>query len=109
MAETKHSSISRGGVWLLFHGGFVAALTAFLLATEWLQPDDTPDANIGGGMAFLVLLVMGLPWSLPAWFDHAWGLRIAFAVAGAGLNVVVHAAVWAGVRRRRRVRGGLRT
>ena len=90
----------------MLHAGLVAALTAFLLVTEWLQPDDVADANIGGGIAFLGLSLVGLPWSAPEWFVDGWERRIAIVVAAAALNVVIHARFWAWMRRRR-VRAGL--
>ena len=85
---------------VLLHAGAVVALTAFLLVTEWLQPNDVADANIGGGGAFFALFVMGLPWSVPAWFNFAWELRVFFAVAGAVVNVGIHLFVvrWLGRR-----------
>jgi hypothetical protein len=102
LKQAKPSNDGFGRRWLLVHGAVVMALTVFLLITEWLQPDAVADANIGGGGAFLGLLVIGLPWSVPAWFNFGWALRIFFAVFGAVANVGIHALILVWHRRRQR-------
>src|SRR2546423_4156791 len=55
------------GRWIAVccHAALVGGLLAVLLGTE-MAHDGQPDANIGGGLAAVGLLGLGLPWSLVA-------------------------------------------
>ena|SRR5437667_7492217 len=85
------------GRWIVVscHAALVGGVLAALVATEVTHHG--PDANIGGGLAALGLLGLGLPWSLvadaPA-LRH--GSRAVFALAVVGpavLNVGIGALV----------------
>lgn len=74
------------------HAVLVALVVAFALAAA---VNDPPDANIGLGLALLALGALGAPWSLPVLLAESTSLDsvlyVTVAVAGALLNLVLHA------------------
>jgi hypothetical protein len=75
---------------LVVHLAVVVVFSVVFVALSW-RP--TVDANIGGGVASLPLLVLGLPWSVLSYLsntDHGWQLSL---VGAALLNVVIHGGV----------------
>ncbi|VTR78564.1 hypothetical protein [Cellulomonas hominis] len=87
---------------LLAHALVVLVLTVVLVVLA-LQP--TQDANIGAGIALLVVLLFGLPWSgvLLALDPSTWptALVLLTSLGAAWLNVGLHAALRAVLLRRR--------
>lgn len=83
---------------LIVHAALVGVLLLVFAALA-LAGDPADGANIGAGIALLPILVLGLPWSIPAWAapDWAQGLGpVLWAVVALGpavLNVALHAAV----------------
>src|SRR5256885_17148240 len=95
------------GRWIAVccHAALVGGLLAVLVGTE-VAHDGQPDANIGGGLAAVGLLGLGLPWSLvadaPALRHGSRAVLVLAVVGPAVLNVGVGALV--ARRRGRRVR-----
>jgi hypothetical protein len=92
--------------WWVAHAAVVVGLTGAFAALTLATPPEA-GANIGAGLIALPLLPLGLPWSLPALVDPYQfdGLgAVAWSVVTFGpawLNVVLHGAVVAVLRRRR--------
>ena len=86
------------------HAVLVGGLLAALVGTE-VAHHGQPDANIGGGLAALGLLGMGLPWSLvadaPALRHGSRAVLLLAVVGPAVLNVGIGALV--AYRRGRRI------
>ncbi|MGH8794258.1 MAG: hypothetical protein ACRDXX_16625 [Stackebrandtia sp.] len=101
---SKRRRIAPVWTWLLAaHALSVLLLWAvFLIMTATTPPD--AGANIGAGLVGLVLVGLGLPWSIPA-FLEVYSLKDAalylFMLGPSVLNVVVHAAVYLAVTGRR--------
>ncbi|MDQ3766503.1 MAG: hypothetical protein M3346_04060 [Actinomycetota bacterium] len=99
-----------GGVWpwlFIAHTVIVVALTSlFLVLLLSTSPED--GANIGAGIIALPLLLLGLPWSLPAIIDpyRFDGLTTftwyAVTLGPAALNVALYGVVMIVVRTRGR-------
>jgi hypothetical protein len=94
------------GRWIAVscHAALVGGLLAVLVGTE-MAHDGQPDANIGGGMAALGLMGLGLPWSLiadaPALRHGSRAVLLLAVVGPAVLNVGIGALLAA--RRGRRL------
>jgi hypothetical protein len=99
-------------VLLIFHAALVALLLAAFFGMVWSTgPGD--GAAIGAGLVALPLLVLGLPWSVPALtVDPSVLDGIPLAVHAlvdfgpAVLNLALHAAIFA-LHERRRSRGSV--
>lgn len=89
---------------LITHAVVVVVLSAVLLL---LAVPESPDANIGAGLAYLALLPFGLPWTAllllapPTWPS---GALLGCAIAAASLNVVLHLLLRVHLVRRRAAR-----
>jgi hypothetical protein len=102
-ARTSHS----GRSFLILHTVVVLTLiTLVVLAIATADPLD--GANIGAGLLDLILLVLGLPWSIPI-LCFPYGLDDAPKAAAllahfapAIINVLLHWRLVAGAGRRRR-------
>jgi hypothetical protein len=87
--------IAKRNVPLAVHACVVALLIG-VFAVMAAQP--VIGANIGAGLVLLVIMALGLPWSLPFWVDPG---NVLLQIAPAVLNVVVHAVIRSAVRRLR--------
>jgi hypothetical protein len=93
------------GRWIVVscHAVLVGGVLAVLVASEVTH--DGPDANIGGGLAALGLMGLGLPWSLvadvPALRHGSRAVLVLAVVGPAVLNVGIGALV--AYRRGRRI------
>lgn len=88
-------------VLLTVHAVLVVALGTLLVV---LAAQETPDANIGAGLALLAVLPLGAPWSLLAVLGpDTWsgGTQVAVAVGAAALNVALHILLRSWLRARR--------
>ena len=93
------------GRWIAVccHAALVGGLLAVLVGTE-VAHNGQPDANIGGGLAAVGLLGLGLPWSLvadaPALRHGSRAVLVLAVVGPAVLNVGIGALVarWRGRR-----------
>jgi drug/metabolite transporter (DMT)-like permease len=91
----------RPPVLLTVHAVVVLALGVLLVV---VASQETPDANIGAGLALLAVLPFGAPWSALALLGpDTWSgaTQVAIALGAAVLNVVLHALLRAHLRRRR--------
>lgn len=86
---------------LLAHAICVAALLVALPLLLNLPdvPAGTPNANIGGGLIELALLVLGLPWSTTFFTVNVPGVQVGIVVVSAVANVIIHLAVRATLNR----------
>ncbi|WP_152363544.1 hypothetical protein [Microlunatus speluncae] len=88
---------------LLVHGIVVLAfLILYVIATAL---HTGPDANIGAGLVGLVLLVLGLPWTIPflaGATEPTGGLGLLLRLGPAVLNLALHALLRLALRRRPR-------
>ncbi len=76
---------------VLIHTGILAALIGFYVFSEMSMPEGVPDANIGGGLALLMLFGLGFPWTIPAWFGlTSWPLTLVVVIVGSLLNLAIH-------------------
>jgi hypothetical protein len=98
----QSSSRGRIGVRVLrVHAIVVAAfLVLYVLATAL---HTGPDANIGAGLVGLVLLVLGLPWTIPYLAGDpgpGGGIGLVLRLGPAVINVALHALLRLVLRRR---------
>ncbi len=84
-------------VLLLVHLLLVLAGVGYYLLS--VTVGETPDANIGAGLAVLSLLGLGLPWSWPLIVDTSQALSFPAAAALATLNLGLHGLLTLGVGR----------
>lgn len=70
--------------------GAHAVLVIILGCTAATLYTHTVDANIGGGLAQLALIGMGLPWTLAIKLPFLNNDNVPFAFAAASLNVLLH-------------------
>ncbi len=102
MSESSSVPSPKGARILTVHGIVVLAfLVLYVIATAL---HTGPDANIGAGLVGLVLLVLGLPWTVPFLAGGTGpdgGLGLLLRLGPAVLNVALHALVRLVLRRRR--------
>ena len=87
VTDTRKDTTSSVGV--IIHALAVVPLATFF--TLAVATTDQADANIGGGMAWMVLGLLGLPWSIayfPLGLDGAAG--DALVLGAAAVNVGLH-------------------
>jgi hypothetical protein len=85
-------SAARTSLLVLHAICIVAGLAYFAIAV--IGHGDAPDANIGAGLALLWLGALGSPWTWPLFSAEVFGpLVVAGLVAGALLNLLLHAVV----------------
>ena len=91
---------------VVFHAALILALLALFMVLIAATPPES-GANIGAGLVGLPLMILGVPWSLPALinpyrFDH-WSNAAHYALwfGPAVVNVALHAVVVAVQRNRR--------
>lgn len=79
---------------VLIHTGILVALIGFYVVTRTSMPVGVPDADIGGGLALLMLFGLGFPWTVPAWFGlTSWPLTLVVVIGGSLLNLAIHLGV----------------
>ena len=107
MGEVKTAAARRRPSWVgtALLAAVVLTLLTLLIVSELTLSEDE-GANIGGGFCLLMLLAIGLPWSVPAFavddgfpgWTYPW-VYLVF-LAPPFVNVALHAA-WTRHRRRR--------
>lgn len=80
-------------VFVAVHGVLVVAVAAVMVVLVATHQNNPPDANIGAGLAGLVLGVLGFPWSVPAIFVEGDGLTLSIVTTAALANVAIHEAL----------------
>ena len=97
----RGSSISSSGrVALVTHALLILATCCAFLVASWAHAGQS-DANIGGGILALLIVLLGMPWSLPVLFWGSQSTAILVAIGAALINLAVHLLVWVLVGKRR--------
>lgn len=88
----RASTIVRPTPALYLHAAVVVGCSAATMALLLPEADpNTPDANIGGGLAAQAVRFLGLPWSLPLGSDYQGNDDLVVALVCLALfNVVIH-------------------